>query len=57
MTSFDGMDSQTLKLPKGIKTGAVIMGVDAFSPAGKAGLKKLFHLNTEERPSDFSVFF
>ncbi len=33
--------SQTLKLPKGVKTGAVIMGVDAFSPAGKAGLKKL----------------
>jgi S1-C subfamily serine protease len=33
--------SQTLKLPKGIKTGAVIMGVDAFSPAGKAGLKKV----------------
>ena len=31
--------SQTLKLPKGVKTGAVIMGVDAFSPR-KSGFEK-----------------
>ncbi|TDH74646.1 PDZ domain-containing protein, partial [Acinetobacter baumannii] len=32
---------ETLKLPKHVSNGAVIMGVDAFSPGGKAGLKEL----------------
>ncbi len=32
---------ETLKLPKDVTNGAVVMGVDAFSPAGKAGLKEL----------------
>ncbi|NTU15597.1 serine protease HtrC [Bacillus subtilis] len=32
---------ETLKLPENVTNGAVVMGVDAFSPAGKAGLKEL----------------